>query len=32
LGRSFYGFVEIGAGIGGSVRGGIGVRFNDKKK
>jgi hypothetical protein len=32
VGRSFYGFLEIGAGVGGSVRGGFGVRFNDKKK
>lgn len=31
VGRSFYGFVEIGAGVGGSVRGGLGVRFNGKK-
>jgi hypothetical protein len=31
IGRSFYGFVEIGAGVGGSVRGGLGVRFNGKK-
>ena len=30
IGRSFYGFVEIGAGVGGSVRGGLGVRFNGK--
>lgn len=32
VGRSFYGFLEIGVGVGGSVRGGFGVRFNDKKK
>lgn len=31
LGRKFYGFVEVGAGIGGSARGGIGIRFNGKK-
>ena len=27
VGRSFYGFVEIGEGISGSLRGGFGVRF-----
>ena len=31
FGRSFYGFVEVGAGIGGSARAGIGYRFNSKK-
>ena len=27
VGRSFYGFVELGGGISGSLRGGFGVRF-----
>jgi phosphoesterase RecJ-like protein len=27
----FYGFVEVGADVGGSVRGGLGFRFNTKK-
>lgn len=31
VGRGFYGFVEVGAGVGGSVRGGFGFRFNTKK-
>lgn len=31
VGRKVYGYVEIGAGIGGSVRGGIGIRFNSNK-
>ena len=31
VGRGFYGFVEVGAGVGGSVRGGLGFRFNTKK-
>ena len=31
FGRAFYGFVEVGAGVGGSVRGGVGFRFNAKK-
>ena len=31
VGRSFYGFAEIGAGIGGSARVGLGYRFNGKK-
>ena len=31
FGRSFYGFVEVGAGIGGSARAGLGYRFNSKK-
>lgn len=31
VGKAFYGFVEIGAGIGGSARGGFGIRFNTKK-
>jgi hypothetical protein len=31
FGRSLYGFVEIGGGIGGSARAGIGYRFNGKK-
>lgn len=31
VGRSFYGFLELGVGVGGSIRGGLGVRFNDKK-
>ena len=31
VGRGFYGFVEVGAGVGGSVRGGLGIRFNTKK-
>lgn len=31
VGRSFYGFAEVGAGIGGSVRAGVGFRFNGKK-
>lgn len=31
VGRSFYGFAEIGAGIGGSARVGLGFRFNGKK-
>ena len=31
VGRSLYGFAEIGAGIGGSVRVGLGYRFNGKK-
>lgn len=31
VGRSVYGFAEIGGGIGGSVRVGIGYRFNTKK-
>lgn len=31
VGRSIYGFAEIGGGIGGSVRVGIGYRFNSKK-
>lgn len=30
VGRKWYGYVEVGAGIGGSVRGGIGIRFNSK--
>lgn len=30
VGRKVYGYVEVGAGIGGSVRGGIGIRFNSK--
>lgn len=30
VGRKVYGYVEVGAGIGGSVRGGIGIRFNTK--
>ena len=30
IGRGFYGFVEIGAGVGGSARGGFGIRFNSK--
>lgn len=32
VGREFYGFLEVGTGIGGSVRGGFGVRFNGKKQ
>ena len=31
FGRALYGFVEIGGGIGGSARVGIGYRFNGKK-
>lgn len=31
FGRTFYGFVEVGAGIGGSARVGLGYRFNSKK-
>ena len=31
VGRSFYGFLEIGAGCSGSTRIGFGFRFNDKK-
>lgn len=31
VGRSFYGFLEIGAGCTGSARIGFGFRFNDKK-
>lgn len=31
VGRNIYGFAEIGAGIGGSVRVGLGYRFNSKK-
>ena len=31
FGRSLYGFVEVGAGVGGSARAGIGYRFNSKK-
>ena len=31
VGRSLYGFAEVGVGIGGSVRVGIGYRFNGKK-
>ena len=31
VGRGFYGFIEVGAGVGGSVRGGFGFRFNTKK-
>ena len=31
FGRAFYGFVEVGAGIGGSARVGLGYRFNSKK-
>lgn len=31
IGKRFYGFVEIGAGVGGSARGGFGIRFNSKK-
>ena len=31
FGRSFYGFVEVGAGLGGSARAGLGYRFNSKK-
>lgn len=30
IGKRFYGFVEIGAGVGGSARGGFGFRFNSK--
>lgn len=31
FGRTFYGFVEVGMGVGGSVRAGLGYRFNCKK-
>jgi hypothetical protein len=31
IGKKFYGFIEIGAGVGGSARGGFGIRFNSKK-
>lgn len=31
IGGSFYGFWEIGVGVGGSARAGLGVRFNSKK-
>lgn len=31
VGKKFYGFIEIGAGVGGSARGGFGIRFNSKK-
>lgn len=30
VGRRFYGFIEVGAGVGGSVRGGFGIRFNKR--
>lgn len=30
IGKRFYGFVEVGAGVGGSARGGFGIRFNSK--
>lgn len=32
FGRSLYGFVEVGIGVGGSVRAGLGYRFNGKKR
>lgn len=31
FGRTLYGFVEVGVGVGGSVRAGLGYRFNCKK-
>lgn len=31
IGKRFYGFIEVGAGVGGSARGGFGIRFNSKK-
>lgn len=31
VGRGLYGFIEIGEGISGSLRAGVGVRFNNKK-
>jgi hypothetical protein len=31
VGKTFYGFIEVGAGVGGSARGGFGIRFNSKK-
>lgn len=31
IGKTFYGFIEVGAGVGGSARGGFGIRFNTKK-
>lgn len=31
FGRTLYGFVEVGVGVGGSVRAGLGYRFNSKK-
>jgi hypothetical protein len=30
VGKTFYGFIEVGAGVGGSARGGFGIRFNSK--
>ena len=32
FGRKFFGFAELGLGMGGWLRGGIGYRFNAKKK
>ena len=31
VGRGFYGFVELGGGASGSIRAGVGCRFNSKK-
>jgi hypothetical protein len=30
VGKTFYGFIEVGAGVGGSARVGFGIRFNSK--
>jgi hypothetical protein len=32
FGRKFFGFAEVGMGMGGWLRGGIGYRFNAVKK